>query len=221
MHDLASHNKFSVCVVLALFASLGVNLVSICIHIATNANNRAYGSYTSTLPIQIRRAALVTNGSAKRYGLNADQDWISLTPPGHGFFVKDQQYFGVSMYHQIHCLNALRRIIVADHQNQSTKYNAHAHHCLAYLREMILCNADTTLEPSKAVLLSDGRTSRPVTGWRVTHECRDWVQVRDFVQENYLEWKDSDEFADATDVPISGRGLNLMYHWEMDGRVDE
>ena len=50
----------------------------------------------------------------------------------------------------------------------------HVLHCFDYLRQGIMCAADSTLEwPRQEV---DGRRFA-VDGWGVEHQCADWVSV--------------------------------------------
>ncbi|KAJ7225113.1 hypothetical protein B0H12DRAFT_1030619, partial [Mycena haematopus] len=60
--------------------------------------------------------------------------------------------------------------------------------CLGQTRHAIsICNSDFTLEPS---LVCDAREkcAPAATGDRVAHECRNWVQVRKFVEDNQASW---------------------------------
>lgn len=85
--------------------------------------------------------------------LNTNSDHWLMFPAGRDF--------GVSMFHQIHCLSMIRESLITDP-------NDHAAHCLNFLRQAMLCNADTTLE----------------TGIATTHTCRDFTQAYDFISEN-------------------------------------
>ncbi|KAG1798716.1 hypothetical protein EV424DRAFT_1332873, partial [Suillus variegatus] len=69
--------------------------------------------------------------------------------------------FGVSMFHQLHCLQMIRLALI-------NGPNDHSGHCLNFLRQAILCNSDTTLDPRLGV----------------THICRDWSQVYAYIEEN-------------------------------------
>jgi hypothetical protein len=51
----------------------------------------------------------------------------------------------------------------------------HMFHCMDYLRQTILCNADLTVEWEA---LTEGKEKLPtghIDGYGVTHQCRDWV----------------------------------------------
>lgn len=57
----------------------------------------------------------------------------------------------------------------------------HVPHCFEYIRQSIMCAADTTLEKSR---IEDGKISRDVDGWGVEHECRDWDAVYQWSAKN-------------------------------------
>jgi len=135
------------------------------------------------LPLEPRTVALEVVDS-ERYGMHDDNDWASVTPLGHGF-VKigaDEDFFAVSMYHQLHCLNGFRKMLSGEHRNASRHEHDEMHnlHCLTYMRQMILCSGDTTLEPAFFAQNTDGRKTQAAYGVGVTHQCKDWVQIRDF-----------------------------------------
>lgn len=53
----------------------------------------------------------------------------------------------------------------------------HMFHCMDYLRQTILCNADLTVEWEA---LTEGEEKLPtghIDGYGVMHQCRDWVSV--------------------------------------------
>ncbi|KAJ3753849.1 hypothetical protein EV360DRAFT_52727 [Lentinula raphanica] len=136
---------------------------------------------------------------------DGDYNWSTLTPTSSGGFIYHPQYnkfYTISMYHQIHCLNALRRYIA---QGMTTRANlhltnevlSHTNHCLDYLRQALLCQGDTTLEPVHEILVP-ADVSRNVTehldlvsqGWNVIHRCKDWTVVREYAEENWKSWPD-------------------------------
>lgn len=84
------------------------------------------------------------------------------------------------MFHQIHCLNIMRESVLrtGDYPNE------HTHHCFNLLRQAVLCAADTTLDPLNA--RDDGIIG--TDGLGVTHICRDWTKVYDFVANNQNGW---------------------------------
>jgi hypothetical protein len=136
---------------------------------------------------------------SNRYGMHDDNDWASVIPVGHGF-VKLGDYYAVSMYHQIHCLNSFRKMFNGRNASRFEHDSMHALHCLSYLRQMVLCNADATLEPTFTGRNVDGRQTTAAYGTGVTHQCRNWVQVREFVEGNYEEFMKYDDNPDLVAV---------------------
>ena len=151
------------------------------------------------MPLNPRTVALkvIDAEESDRYGLHDDNDWASVTPLGKGFVkIGDrdgvEDYYAISMYHQFHCLNDFRKMLSGRQRNESRAEHDKMHvvHCLAYLRQMILCNADTTLEPAFSALNTDGRKTKAAYGAGVIHQCRDWEQIREFSEVNFQSWKD-------------------------------
>ncbi|KAJ7284606.1 hypothetical protein C8J57DRAFT_1217019 [Mycena rebaudengoi] len=87
--------------------------------------------------------------------------------------------FFVSMYHEIHCLQQFRDTLA---ERKSFAWG-HLHHCLNYMRERALCQADMTLEPGdfRARNFAEDRVG-------ATHICRDWNAVISVVDANWNDW---------------------------------
>ncbi len=151
------------------------------------------------LPLRPRPAALTVEDS-ERYGLGDVEDWESIVPDGHGFVRLDGTFYAVSMYHQMHCLMSFRHLVLTSANNGTASSYAimHGSHCLSYLRQMVLCQADITLEETFPARSTDGRKTHAASGVGVTHECRDWTEVREFATKNYVEWMEEDKDYVAT-----------------------
>ncbi|KAG6143403.1 hypothetical protein E4U12_001447 [Claviceps purpurea] len=86
----------------------------------------------------------------------------------------------VSVYHQMHCLYRARRgYFIAAAGNASGVELEHLSHCWDYLRQSIMCSADTTLEWMGSTPEEDGST-----GWGYQHKCRDWSAISSWAEEN-------------------------------------
>ncbi|KAI0197056.1 hypothetical protein EV127DRAFT_415468 [Xylaria flabelliformis] len=118
--------------------------------------------------------------------------WGSLSTPNGGFLmVEDQNHetqgYGVSMFHQLHCLVMVRSMLMhggMDHQMHM--HNGHARdegkkdateqghwlHCFDYIAQAILCAADDTLETEGKVAVPGGGTQDGISGAGDTHMCR-------------------------------------------------
>ncbi|KAJ6612724.1 hypothetical protein B0H10DRAFT_287088 [Mycena sp. CBHHK59/15] len=88
-----------------------------------------------------------------------------------------------SAYHSLHCLYTMRQDF--DKPNHTDSPSFHFTHCMTYLRQIFLCNADMTLEDGDFM-------SKNFTTDRVgqTRRCRDWWKVSDWINENNKEWAD-------------------------------
>lgn len=146
---------------------------------------------TPQFPVSIRDAAMTTLKSP-RLGLNSpDEDMHVLLPPGDGFIYlpEHEQHFFVAHYHQLHCLRSFRQYFLKKDQLDEGDIG-HIDHCMLYLHQSVLCNVDVTLEPATHKQLTpDGRITNAVTGMGVTHQCKDWTQVREYMEENYAKWE--------------------------------
>ena len=95
-------------------------------------------------------------------------------------------WFGVSVFHQLHCLSAIRETIRELKTGQLAGAWGgpdHLEHCIDYIRQGLMCNADTTIEPP--LYVKDGFGSDgPITGEGIQHQCRDWEAVREFGMSN-------------------------------------
>jgi len=112
-----------------------------------------------------------------------DDDHL-LTPNG-GYLVREMdgedEYFGVTMFHQLHCLQALRtalQVLTAQVNGTGSgifpeshwPHGSHYLHCLDYLRQTILCSADSTVEAPRYF----PEIGHPVvSGYSVGRECVD------------------------------------------------
>lgn len=65
----------------------------------------------------------------------------------------------------------------------------HATHCLNYLRQNILCAGDLTLESTYIRTFPDGTGHPGVSGDGAIHDCKNWVEMREVLGENYRSWK--------------------------------
>ncbi|KAI1370370.1 hypothetical protein F4677DRAFT_451445 [Hypoxylon crocopeplum] len=141
--------------------------------------------------------------------------WMSLFPPGMGYVSMDNikdagdipqifqdmstdgsGRFCIAAFHQLHCLFLIyadfRRAMNRElsHTDAQSLRSSHSLHCFDYLRESIMCSADSALEPFLADTQGNG-----VDGFGSVHQCRDfkslseWIGVDEkacaLVRENY------------------------------------
>ena len=82
------------------------------------------------------------------------------------------------MWHQLRCLDIIRRAYDAHEGLTPEGPSPVARHCLHYLRQTVLCRSDTRLEP---VIDTDG--PHAVQPWG-TMTCKDWTRVYEAQAEN-------------------------------------
>ncbi|OCH90271.1 hypothetical protein OBBRIDRAFT_731097 [Obba rivulosa] len=111
------------------------------------------------------------------YYSSAEREWESIFPAGGGFvrLGPDQRPFGFTLFHQLHCLSRIREAVNARKPTQ------HVHHCLNYLRQTILCDANPTLEPIIPILNELDVNSE------VPRVCMDWTEVYRLAEENHAQ----------------------------------
>lgn len=116
-------------------------------------------------------------------GITATAEWNAIRPDGMGFaFLGEENFpFDISMWHQIRCLNHIRAALVNGDDGSD-----YTEHCFHYIRQAILCAADTTLELGSNTRLPKG--DRIAIGSGTVHTCRDWKQVYDWMQNKNKQW---------------------------------
>jgi hypothetical protein len=55
------------------------------------------------------------------------------------------------------------------------------------LRQALLCNADTSLEPVVTITGAEGAKETGATGVDVVHVCRDWTKIREVMRQRINE----------------------------------
>ncbi|KAK1223020.1 hypothetical protein PQX77_014096 [Marasmius sp. AFHP31] len=148
------------------------------------SNNLAYMHFEDSLHYQL------DNSSA------TEREWAALSP-GDGIIhlqvgnnPSDIREFSPSMFHQLRCLDVLRARYAkvsssaGGHEHGSgssppvAREFALTHHCLNYLRQILLCNSDLHIDP---IIGADHKDADLVAH---THICRDWTDVYRALERN-------------------------------------
>ncbi|PQE23634.1 Tat pathway signal sequence protein [Rutstroemia sp. NJR-2017a BVV2] len=99
-----------------------------------------------------------------------------MFPRGRGFIENpavSPKPMGVAVFHQLHCLDAIRRSYYAAIDGVELNHHlapGHVRHCIDYLRQSLMCAADTNLEPIDPELGG-------VTGFGNPRKCRDIIAL--------------------------------------------
>ncbi|KAI8951413.1 hypothetical protein F4801DRAFT_589638 [Xylaria longipes] len=107
--------------------------------------------------------------------------WDSIVPMGQGTIRLSDGFYTLSVMHQLHCLWSIHQsfytALHADSGEVGMQDFPHIRHCVDYIRQALMCSADTTLEPVDLVLGG-------VTGWNGTHVCRDFGRVKTWAEDH-------------------------------------
>lgn len=110
-------------------------------------------------------------GPTTLYALSSeysDTEWEHLVPSSGHTVTIEGKIHTVSLFHQMKCLDILRRSYLEPQENGISPL---ARHCLLYLREMIICQSDMRLE--RVYSTSGG-------AYRIYDSvCNDWMEVHD------------------------------------------
>ena len=113
-------------------------------------------------------------------------EWDNATLPGpnHDGVVwltmkgGERKPFTFALFHQLRCLNIIRESLMARRHPPYTDPSRLAIHCMNYIRQMVLCRGDLTMESARHPVGPNTVVSD------VTHVCRDWSVIWDEVEEN-------------------------------------
>lgn len=157
------------------------------------------GSSDPVFPFALRPAALTVTKSSRLGLAGSDEDW-DIMPPGEGviYIPEHDMHYLISQYHQLHCLRNFREYILAGAPLNTLMYG-HIDHCLGYLRQMVMCAADSSLEPaSHRQRAPDGTIKSVITGVDIVHQCRDWSQLDEYARANYARYKETFNLGNTT-----------------------
>ncbi|KAF9223684.1 hypothetical protein BS17DRAFT_112202 [Gyrodon lividus] len=138
--------------------------------------------FPSELPIAIPPAGLSVETGEGHFSLYDDDEWGTLFP-SQGFVSlgPHDRTFHVSLFHQLHCLDVIR----VGYLTNRTHAFEHIQHCLRYLRQILICHADTTLEVDIPQWSEeDGKWYHTASGVGSVHGCKDWTVLRRWVSEH-------------------------------------
>lgn len=116
----------------------------------------------------------------------ANTEWLwtnAFGEDGHIRLGQQKRMFSVAMFHELHCLRAIREVMEHGWDSIDNKRQGHIHHCYNYLRQYILCAADTTLEAGD---FAERNITTKRTG--ATHTCVDWRPSYDMMDQKWKEW---------------------------------
>ncbi|KAJ7806424.1 hypothetical protein B0H14DRAFT_2875704 [Mycena olivaceomarginata] len=117
----------------------------------------------SEAPLAVQHAALEF-AFGKHYNITADAEWDTLLPPHGAQITLGSEEFDVGLFSDLGCLQTIRHAFLLLRNGATGESFAAAEACL-------VCDAEEKCAPA-------------ATGDHVAHRCRNWAQVREFVEEN-------------------------------------
>lgn len=113
-------------------------------------------------------------------------EWKSTLPSGGGILHLGDHLepYSISLFHELRCLDVVREGFVKfEKSGRTVKPDALVHHCMNYLRQMILCRSDLELEHARHLM-------RGIVVSDIAHRtCKDWTEVYKAAEENYLQYR--------------------------------
>ena len=112
-------------------------------------------------------------------GSDADSQWNAMIPTDGGIIHlgPNKEPFMLSMFHQLRCLDIIRRAYMEGSRGGDASTPI-SRHCLNYIRQMVLCRGDLRLQR-----VVDPYGEHAVQ-FRDTQTCLDWRVVYAMVQDN-------------------------------------
>ncbi|KAL7915467.1 hypothetical protein GGI35DRAFT_489104 [Trichoderma velutinum] len=189
-----SHLAFSLFVFAFLSGLCAVSFMALGIE-HDDTLRKLLDTHTSNSSPKSTMVTIAEHPQYKNLSRDFDHLWDELLTPNGGFIMKkdennDVHQYGISMFHQLHCLAMIRTALqeaLSLKDNMSKMQSRHEHsaqqltdgsphwlHCFDYLRQTILCEADSTIEPP--MLNEKGQERVNGMGER---QCRDWTLLWD------------------------------------------
>ncbi|KAK3208720.1 hypothetical protein GRF29_77g1740238 [Pseudopithomyces chartarum] len=154
-------NRFRVIAAFVLFLSLGFNAVWF-LGLVSGAHETCYATQETRLVMKDQFANVYKKDN---------KAWTDLQGGSWGtVYTKENRddgvvrMGGVAMFHQLHCLDSFRHAIQQlqdghqigfDHSTDTAAHKGHWPHCFDYLRQILLCQADDTVETSQLAYTGD------------------------------------------------------------------
>ncbi|PMD63759.1 uncharacterized protein K444DRAFT_522224 [Hyaloscypha bicolor E] len=150
----------------------------------SDAVDMAWQALVDTRPVPLSRSQVEAIGKDPSRSVQIPPSW------GHG----NESYFGrIDVFHQIHCLDALRREAHFEYYygesypnvwNDTTEFHRlHLSHCVYLLLQNIMCNANTDVYTH----IWTDTLVHPFPDFNINHQCKDFSAVMEWQEKNGLD----------------------------------
>jgi hypothetical protein len=131
---------------------------------------------------------LVDSATLSRAGFDPSQYFSAPESWGHG---SDQYPVQIDVFHQLHCLNAIRKQMYFGHYyaadfpdgKPDEMHWMHQRHCLHMVMQSLTCNANVDIVPHRWV----ERDEVPFAQFGIERKCRNFEALREWNRENALK----------------------------------
>ena len=135
------------------------------------------------VPVALEPKEVIWEDLSGTFSLHNDTAWGTVFPTsGSVLDPATNQTYLVSMIHQLHCLDLIRVAYVT----KKTDFPGHVGHCMRYLLQAVLCNADSTLE-AEGLEFVDEKWQFVVHQWGIGHRCRDRIALNQYLVEHEVD----------------------------------
>ncbi|KAE9391567.1 hypothetical protein BT96DRAFT_797233, partial [Gymnopus androsaceus JB14] len=85
---------------------------------------------------------------------------------------------GLDVFHQLHCLNAVCKVLNKDHYNYTSGLNdIHVYHCVDSICQSLMCGADIAVN----VWQWDYKVGHVIGRGTIAHSCRNFEKIREWL----------------------------------------
>ncbi|CAK7210362.1 hypothetical protein SCUCBS95973_000753 [Sporothrix curviconia] len=141
-------------------------------------------TYVGASPLVDKEWDVLTFGG--RYFIISDDEARETFGPGYQEYYNEQfggYVIGLDMFHTLHCLNNLRKLIHPEYYPvvDDPRAKMHDSHCIDQLRQQVMCAGDATPVPVKWHTAAQ----RSYVESDVVHTCRNFRQLKNFTLERF------------------------------------
>ncbi|TVY78361.1 hypothetical protein LSUE1_G007173 [Lachnellula suecica] len=179
----------------------------------------AWRKLGDTRPIPISRDRVLAIGKDPSQAVQVPESW------GYG----NETYFGrVDAYHQLHCLDALRREAYFEHYygykypngfNDTTPFHrAHLAHCVHILLRNIMCTSSTDIFTHIWI----DSLEHPWPDFQINHQCKNFDAIAEWQKENAMDEKALSELTKPEGYPyrVANHKFKEVHGWFEDHEDD-
>ncbi|KAH8602871.1 hypothetical protein B0O99DRAFT_560560, partial [Bisporella sp. PMI_857] len=162
---------------------------------------------------ELTRAIIISGEDVRRLG--KDPETAAKFEDAYWHFGDDAYIGQLDVFHQLHCLNVLRKLLYPAYYNNTPQrhpelYYAHYDHCVDVLYQNIICTTNTDLNTMNWMETQH----HPFPDFSINHQCRDFGALVAWRKENSVDmekWHAMQKPEGVKEVPV------MKEYWEIFG----